>query len=79
MLGVAFTVIRFMFVHCQEVTDTSCGCGQRFEVVIVSSHFEGKPLLQRHRMVNECLAEELKLIHAFSQKTYTPAQWRTRT
>lgn len=27
------------------------------------------------RMVNEALAEELKEIHAFSQKTYTTEQW----
>lgn len=27
------------------------------------------------RLVNNALAEELKTIHAFSQKTYTPEQW----
>lgn len=27
------------------------------------------------RMVNNCLAEELKEIHAFEQKTLTPEQW----
>lgn len=27
------------------------------------------------RMVNTCLAEELKEIHAFEQKTLTPEQW----
>lgn len=59
----------------QEVKDTSGGCGQSFEAVIVSSQFEGKPLLARHRLVNECLAEELATIHAFSQKTYTLEQW----
>ena len=59
----------------QEVRDVSGGCGQSFEAVVVSSQFEGKPLLQRHRMVNGCLAEEIKKVHAFSQKTYTPEQW----
>ena len=33
----------------QEVADVSDGCGYKFEVVVVSSQFEGKPLLQRHR------------------------------
>lgn len=28
-----------------------------------------------NRMVNTCLAEELKEIHAFEQKTITPEQW----
>ncbi|XP_032769591.1 bolA-like protein 2 [Rattus rattus] len=41
----------------------------------VEGKFEGKPLLQRHRLVNECLAEELPHIHAFEQKTLTPEQW----
>ncbi|TPX63546.1 hypothetical protein SpCBS45565_g06541 [Spizellomyces sp. 'palustris'] len=58
-----------------EVTDTSNGCGQSFQVVIVSKLFAGKPLLSRHRMVNEALQDEISQIHAFSQKTFTPEQW----
>ncbi|XP_030636440.1 bolA-like protein 2 [Chanos chanos] len=59
-----------------EVEDTSPNrCAASFKVLIVSPQFEGKPLLQRHRMVNNCLAEELKEIHAFEQKTLTPEQW----
>ncbi|XP_036404885.1 bolA-like protein 2 [Megalops cyprinoides] len=59
-----------------EVEDTSPNrCAASFKVLVVSPQFEGKPLLQRHRMVNTCLAEELKEIHAFEQKTLTPEQW----
>ncbi|TPX43510.1 hypothetical protein SeLEV6574_g05031 [Synchytrium endobioticum] len=58
-----------------EVTDTSGGCGQSFEAVIVSELFAGRTLLQRHRLVNEALVSEISKIHAFSQKTFTPAQW----
>uniref|UniRef100_A0A3Q3KMJ1 BolA family member 2B n=1 Tax=Mastacembelus armatus TaxID=205130 RepID=A0A3Q3KMJ1_9TELE len=58
------------------VEDTSPNrCAASFKVLVVSPQFEGKPLLQRHRMVNTCLAEELKEIHAFEQKTLTPEQW----
>ncbi|KAL2918965.1 hypothetical protein HK105_201235 [Polyrhizophydium stewartii] len=57
------------------ITDTSDGCGQSFEVVIVSTAFEGKSLLQRHRLVNDAAKAEIAQIHAFSQKTYTPEQW----
>lgn len=65
-----------LYIHVQEVADTSAGrCGQSYEVIVVSSQFEGKPLIQRHRLVNECLAEEIRQVHAFSQKTYTPEQW----
>ncbi|XP_037613913.1 bolA-like protein 2 [Sebastes umbrosus] len=59
-----------------DVEDTSPNrCAASFKVLVVSSKFEGKPLLQRHRMVNMCLVEELKEIHAFEQKTLTPEQW----
>ncbi|XP_075942989.1 bolA-like protein 2 [Anarhichas minor] len=59
-----------------DVEDTSPNrCAASYKVLVVSSQFEGKLLLQRHRMVNTCLAEELKEIHAFEQKTLTPEQW----
>uniref|UniRef100_A0A672FZ93 BolA family member 2 n=1 Tax=Salarias fasciatus TaxID=181472 RepID=A0A672FZ93_SALFA len=60
----------------EDVEDTSPNrCAASFKVLVVSSQFEGKPLLQRHRMVNTCLAEELKEIHALNRKTLTPEQW----
>ncbi|XP_053326906.1 bolA-like protein 2 [Spea bombifrons] len=59
-----------------DVQDTSPDhCSTSFKVLVVSPLFEGKPLLQRHRLVNGCLSEELQQIHAFEQKTLTPAQW----
>ncbi|KAJ4964788.1 hypothetical protein NE237_016637 [Protea cynaroides] len=60
-----------------EVTDTSGGCGASFEIEIVSEQFEGKRLLERHRMVNTALTEEMKHIHALSiKKALTSAQWK---
>ncbi|RUP17001.1 bola protein [Jimgerdemannia flammicorona] len=58
-----------------EIIDNSGGCGSAYEVIIVSSLFEGKSLLERHRLVNEKLKDEIAKIHAFSQKSYTPTQW----
>ncbi|XP_060068696.1 uncharacterized protein LOC132548820 [Ylistrum balloti] len=58
-----------------SITDMSDGCGAKFDAVIVSPQFEGKQLLARHRLVNNTLQEEMKIIHAFSMKTYTPEQW----
>eukprot|EP01135_Chromosphaera_perkinsii_P007487 Nk52_evm2s884 gene=Nk52_evmTU2s884 len=69
------TALKASFV---EVIDTSGGCGSNFEAIIVSDEFEGKATLARHRMVNKALQEELKEIHAFSQKTYTPKQWEAQ-
>lgn len=61
-----------------DVEDISDGCGAKFNAVIVSPKFEGKSLLERHRMVNTILSKELEVIHAFSQKTLTPVQWQNR-
>ncbi|XP_058180479.1 protein BOLA2 [Rhododendron vialii] len=60
-----------------EVIDTSGGCGASFAVEIVSEQFAGKRLLERHRMVNTALTEEMKEIHALSiTKAVTPEQWK---
>ena len=58
-----------------EIVDKSGGCGSMYATIIVSSQFEGKPLLQRHRLVNEILKDVLPNIHAFEMKTWTQAQW----
>ncbi|KAK6453894.1 uncharacterized protein RJT20DRAFT_3886 [Scheffersomyces xylosifermentans] len=58
-----------------QVEDMSGGCGQAFAVIIVSSVFQGKNKLMRHRMVNTALKEEIASIHAFTQKGFTPEEW----
>lgn len=57
------------------VSDVSGGCGQAYDVVIVSDQFEGKSTLQRHRLVHDRLKQEIAAMHAFSQKTYTRQQF----
>ncbi|KAK9454137.1 bola protein [Dipodascopsis uninucleata] len=69
---------RLDAVHT-EVVDNSGGCGQAFEVIIVSPKFEGKNVLMRHRLVNAALKEEIARIHAFTQKDYTPAEWHKKS
>lgn len=52
-------------------------CGASYTVEIVSEQFEGKRLLERHRMVNAALTVEMKDIHALSiTKALTPEQWK---
>lgn len=59
------------------MVDTSGGCGASFAIEIVSEQFEGKRLLERHRLVNAALVEEMKEIHALSiKKAVTSAQWK---
>ncbi|KAL1928398.1 hypothetical protein VTP01DRAFT_2754 [Rhizomucor pusillus] len=68
---------RLQAEHVQ-IEDQSGGCGQMFEVVIVSPLFREKRTLARHRLVNETLKEEISKVHAFSQKTYTPEEWQAK-
>ena len=66
-------------LECTHVTvnDISAGrCGDSFEAVVVAEEFEGKGRLVQHRRVQGVLGEELKLIHAFTLKTYTPQKWK---
>uniref|UniRef100_A0A8C3K8S0 BolA-like protein 2 n=1 Tax=Calidris pygmaea TaxID=425635 RepID=A0A8C3K8S0_9CHAR len=59
-----------------EVEDTTPSrCALSFRLLVVASLFRGKGLLQRHRLVNEALGEELGRIHALEQRTLTPEQW----
>jgi stress-induced morphogen len=47
------------------------GGGDHFQVTIVSPRFDGLPLLDQHRLVNEALAEPLRdgTIHELRIKT----------
>ena len=66
-------VLPVTLVETQDLT----GGGDHWQVIIVSSAFEGKGLLEQHRIVNEALKEPLadQRIHALALKTYSPAQW----
>jgi stress-induced morphogen len=51
------------------------GTADHWEAVIISTAFEGKSLIQRHRLVFASLEEEMKgPIHALTLKTFTPDQ-----
>ena len=56
-------------VELQDLTGTA----DHWKATIVSAAFAGKTLMQRHRMVNAALADELKgPIHALTMDTKTP-------
>jgi stress-induced morphogen len=46
------------------IKDTSGGCGQSYELVLVAEQFEQMGLLARQQKVNEILSEEISQIHA---------------
>jgi len=52
------------------------GSETHFKVVAVSSMFEGKALLARHRLINGLLSEELEAgVHALSIVAKTASEW----
>uniref|UniRef100_A0A8C5R0W9 BolA-like protein 1 n=1 Tax=Leptobrachium leishanense TaxID=445787 RepID=A0A8C5R0W9_9ANUR len=52
------------------------GSETHFKVVVISEMFAGKSLIQRHRLLNELLKEELAgPVHALSIVAKTPEQW----
>ncbi|KAL6784658.1 hypothetical protein ACKKBG_A02685 [Auxenochlorella protothecoides x Auxenochlorella symbiontica] len=58
-----------------NVTDISNGCGTGFEVQVVAQAFEGKRLLERHKLVNAALKDIMPNIHALSiTRAWTPQQ-----
>jgi len=60
-------------IEMQDLT----GGGDHWQLFIVSPAFEGKGLIEQHRMVNDALKTEMadQRIHALALKTYTPDQW----
>ena len=55
---------------------SSPGTGEsHFRILIVSESFTGKSRVERHRLVNDLLAEELAgRIHALALKAYAPGE-----
>ncbi|MPV86689.1 BolA family protein [Ostreibacterium oceani] len=49
-----------------------------FYVTVVSTVFEGVPMIKQHKMIKSLFSEaiENESIHAMSLKTYTPEKWR---
>ena len=54
------------------------GDGRHWFATIVSTAFEGKRAVQRHKLVYATLGARMHTdeVHALSMKTLTPAEWR---
>lgn len=72
------TLQSHLDVDFVDVSDTSGGCGQAFEVTVVSKLFEGKNKLMRHRLVNAALKSQIAAVHAFTQHNFSPSEWANK-
>ena len=61
-------------VQVQDLT----GGGDHYQVIVVSSQFEGKGLVQQHELIYGALQQAMssEAIHALALKTYTPQAWQ---
>jgi len=53
------------------------GTSDHYQVLVISDKFEGKSMIDQHRMVKTMLDKDIQSgeLHALSLKTFTPAQW----
>jgi stress-induced morphogen len=75
-LSEKFSPIYLEVVNESHMHNVPANSETHFKVTIVSEGFEHKRLIQRHRMVNELLSEELAgSVHALAMHTYTVSDW----
>ena len=78
-LTAAFTPEHLEVVNESHQHNVPAGSESHFKVVIVSEQFNGKRLIQRHRSVNQTLADELANdIHALAIHTLSPTEWQDK-
>jgi stress-induced morphogen len=71
------TRLETMAAHTRaEVTDLT-GTQDHYQAVVVSPAFEGKMMIEQHRMVYATVQREVDSgeVHALTLKTYTPPQF----
>ena len=53
--------------------------GGHYQIVVVSEAFEGKSLLERHRLINDAVFSALPgQVHALAVKALTQKEWAVR-
>ena len=76
---------RLAPTHLELLDDSAKHAGHRgatsagghYRLVIVSDEFEGRSLIERHRLVNKAVRDLFgPKIHALSMRTLTPDQWQ---
>jgi acid stress-induced BolA-like protein IbaG/YrbA len=56
------------------------GTADHYQVVVISPQFEGKSMIDQHRMVKGVFDKDIASgeVHALSLKTFTPLEWEKR-
>jgi len=69
----------FEVVNESHMHNVPPGSESHFKVTVVTTEFEDKILVARHRILNKLLKEELDgPVHALSLNTLTPKEWQEK-
>ena len=70
-------MIKTKLPEAQIIVKDLTGGGDHFEVIVISTEFEGKTMIKQHQLVYSTLQDAMtsKSIHALGLKTYTPKTW----
>ncbi len=76
----AFQPTWYQILNESEMHNVPPNSESHFKVVIVSSAFNEKSRMQRHRMINAVVKDELEgPIHALSIQAHTVTEWEERS
>ncbi|MGL5195217.1 MAG: BolA family protein [Chroococcales cyanobacterium] len=70
-------MIEAQLPDAQVTVEDLTGTRDHYQVIVVSSHFEGLARVRQHQLVYGSLQEAMstEAIHALTMKTYTPQAW----
>ncbi len=72
----AFTPLHLELVNESFMHGLPENAEKHFRLVLVSSKMDGLSRIDRHRVINDVLAQELSShVHALSIQAYTPDEW----
>jgi len=78
-VGAALSPTHLEVVNESHKHNVPPGSEMHFKLVVVADAFAGRPRLDRHRLLNHLLADELRAgIHALALQTFTPEEWAAR-
>ena len=71
-------MIKTKLPKAQIIVKDLTGGGDHFEIIVISSKFEGKTMIKQHQLVYSTLQDAMvsESIHALGLKTYTPKTWK---
>lgn len=76
VLNTALTPLHLEVENESHMHSVPANSETHFKVLAVSAAFTGKSRIDRQRMINDLLKNELQTgLHALTQKTLTPEEW----